>query len=129
MALPIAEFSNEIIFAAYKQQYETLESKGSIIKLNVVDNQASKIIKQYLTPNQCVLMLVEPHNHCVNVAKHAIQTFKNHFVSALATTDSKFPLQLWDCLAPQVENTLNMLRLSCINPTMSTYKAIHNPYD
>ncbi len=45
-------------------------------------------------------MLVEPNNHQVNAAKWAIQMFKDHFVSALATTDSKFPLQLWDHLAP-----------------------------
>ncbi len=42
MALPISEFSNQIVFVAYKQQYELLSSKGHIIKLNVMDNQASK---------------------------------------------------------------------------------------
>jgi hypothetical protein len=47
-----------------------------------------------LTANDCDLMLVEPHNHCVNVAECPIQTFKDHFISALATTDSEFPLQL-----------------------------------
>jgi hypothetical protein len=59
----------------------------------------------------------------------AIQTFKDHFVSALATTDSKFPLQLWDQLAPQVENTLNMLCPLQIDPTMLAYKAVHSPYN
>jgi hypothetical protein len=38
--------------------------------------------------------------------------FKAHFISALATTNSDFPLQLWDRLTPQVKNTLNMLRPS-----------------
>jgi hypothetical protein len=94
LALPISGFSDEIIFAAYKKQYELLESKGFDIKLNVMDNQASKIIKQYLTPKQCNLMLVKSNNHCVNAAERAIQTFKDHFVSALATTDSEFLLQL-----------------------------------
>ncbi len=94
LALLISGFSDEIIFAAYKKQYELLESKGFDIKLNIMDNQASKIIKQYLTPKQCNLMLVEPNNHCVNVAERTIQMFKDHFVSALATTDSEFPLQL-----------------------------------
>jgi hypothetical protein len=74
-------------------------------------------------------MLVEPNNHRVNAAEHAIQTFKDHFVSALATTDSKFPLQLWDQLAPQVKTTLNMLRPSCIDPSKSAYEALHGPYD
>jgi hypothetical protein len=41
LALPISGFSDETIFAAYKQQYELLESKGFKIRLNVMDNQAS----------------------------------------------------------------------------------------
>ncbi len=96
-------------FDAYKQQYELLESKRFMIILNVMDNQASTIIKKYLTTKQCNQMLVGPHNHRVNAAKRTIQTFKVHIISALATTNSKFPLQLWDYLTPQVENTLNML--------------------
>jgi hypothetical protein len=63
LALPIFGFSNETIFAAYKQQYKFLESKGFTIRLNILDNQASQIIKKYLTPWQCEQMLVEPHNH------------------------------------------------------------------
>jgi hypothetical protein len=74
-------------------------------------------------------MLVEPNNHRVNAAEHTIQMFKNHFIGALATTDSKFPLQLWDCLAPQVKTTLNMLRPLRINPELLAYEAIHGPCD
>ncbi len=78
-------------------------SKGHKIKLNIMDNQASRQIKRFLTQNECNLLLMEPHNHHVNAAKHAIQTFKDHFVSALALTNSEFPLQLWDRLTPQIE--------------------------
>jgi hypothetical protein len=129
LALPISAFSDDIIFAAYTEQYELLESKGFEIKLNVIDNQSSKIIKQYLTPKQCNLMLVEPNNHRVNMAECAIQMFKGHFVSALMTTDSEFPLQLWDCLAPHVEMSLNMLRPSHIDPTKLAYEIVHGPHD
>jgi hypothetical protein len=100
-----------------------------VIRLNVMDNQASKTIKKFLIKKQCKLMLVEPHNHCINVAERTIQTFKDHFVSVLATTNSDFPLQLWDRLAPQVKNTLNMLCPSHINPNMLAYEAVHGPYD
>ncbi len=74
-------------------------------------------------------MLVEPHNHRVNAAERAIQMFKDHFISVLATTDSEFPLQLWDRLTPQVKNTLNLIRASRTNPNMLAYEAIHGPYD
>jgi hypothetical protein len=58
----------------------------------------------------------------VNAAEWAIKTFKAHFITALATTDSNFPLQLWDQLTPQVEATLNMLHPSSIDPSMSGTK-------
>jgi hypothetical protein len=37
LALPIKGFSDDIIFAAYQQQYNMLEAKGYKIKLNVMD--------------------------------------------------------------------------------------------
>jgi hypothetical protein len=94
-----------------------------------MDNQASKVIKKYLTTQQCNNLLVKPNNHRVNAAERAIQTFKANFISALATTHSNYPLQLWDRLTPQKEATLNMLCPSCIDPTMLAYEAVHGPYD
>ncbi len=94
-----------------------------------MDNQASQVIKEYLTLQHCKNLRVEPNNHRVNAAERAIQTFRAHFISAMATTDSKFPLQLWDRLTPQVENTLNMLRPSRLDPTMLEYEALHGPYN
>ncbi len=119
LALPKAGFSDDIIFAAHQQQYNLLKPKGYKIRLNVMDNQANKVITKFLDEQQCNLLLVEPHNHRVNAAERAIQTFKAHFISALATTDSKFPLQLWDQLMPQVKSTLNMLRPLHVNPNIS----------
>ncbi len=109
LAVPIANFTDETILTMYKQQFELLESQRHKIQLFVMDNQASKVINWYFTMNQCNNLLVEPNNHMGSVAECAIQIFKGHFISALATTDSKFPLQLWDRLTPQVEATLNML--------------------
>jgi hypothetical protein len=45
LALPIANFTNEAILAAYRQQFELIKSKGHEIRLNVMDNQACKVIK------------------------------------------------------------------------------------
>ena len=85
--------------------------------------------QKFLTENYCELVLIEPHNHCVNAAKHAIQTFKYHFISALVTTNSKFPLQLWDKLTSQVKNTLTLMQASRIYPNILAYEAIWGPYD
>jgi hypothetical protein len=94
-----------------------------------MDNQCTRQIKKFLTKKDCNLMLVELYNHCINAAECVIQTFKDHFISTLATTDSKFPLQLWDKLTSQVENTLNLMRASRIDPNMLAYEAIWGPYD
>ncbi len=73
--------------------------------------------------------IVEPHNHRVNSAERAIQTFKDAFIAALATTDQDFPLQLWDKLTPQVQDTLNLLRASRSNPDILAYEALNGPYN
>ena len=100
LADPIAGLDDKSIFEAYKTRFRELEAKGFKPKLNVMDNESTKHIKQFLTENECKLQLVEPHNHCVNVAERAIQMFKDAFIAALAMTDSDFPLQLWDKLTP-----------------------------
>ncbi len=38
LALPIANFADKTIIAAYQQRFELLESKGHKIKVNVMDN-------------------------------------------------------------------------------------------
>ena len=60
------------------------------MKLNVMDNQAMKYIKPFLDDNDCSLQLVEPHNHRMITKECAIQTFKDAFIAALATTDNDF---------------------------------------
>jgi hypothetical protein len=129
LATPTAGLDDKTIFKAYKAYFIELEQKGYKPKLNIMDNQATKHIKKFLTENDCKLQVVEPHNHRVNAAERAIQTFKAAFIAALVTTDSDFPLQLWDRLTPQVEATLNMLRQSRVDPSKSAYEILNGPYD
>ncbi len=100
LVAPIANLDDKSIFDAYKAHFQMLEAKGYKPKENVTDDQATKHIKQFLTKKECKFQLVKPHNHCVNAAKRAIQTFKDAFIATLATTDTNFPIQLWDRLAP-----------------------------
>ncbi len=129
LASPIAGLDNKSIFKAYKMRFSDLEVKGFKPKLNVMDNQVTKHIKQFLTKNECRLQLVEPHNHRVNAAERAIQTFKDAFIAALATTDSNFPLHLWNKLTSQVQDTLNMMRASRVDHTKLAYEVMNGPYD
>jgi hypothetical protein len=126
---PVVNVNDWSIFEAYKEVFETLEVKGYKPKMNVMDNQATNYIKKFLTKKENDLQVVEPHNHRVNAAERAIQTFEDAFISALVTTDRNFPLQLWDHWAPQVQDTLNLLRASRINPNILVYEALNGPYN
>jgi hypothetical protein len=106
---PIPGLDDISIFNTYKMQFEGLASKGFKPKINIMENQENKHIKAFLTKQQCKLQLVEPHNHRMNAAERAIQIFKDAFIAVLATTNSKFCLQLWDKITPQVQDTLNLM--------------------
>ncbi len=84
-ATPILGLDLQSILDAYKKNFKFLVSKGYTLKINVMDNQARKAIKSYLTPQQCHLQLGKPGNHRINVTEQAIQTFKNRFIGALGT--------------------------------------------
>ncbi len=94
LAKPISGLNNINFFNAYNMQFKDLIRNGFKQKLNIMDNQATKHIKALLTEQQCKLQLIEPYNHRMNAVERAIQTFKDAFIAALATTDSDFPLQL-----------------------------------
>jgi hypothetical protein len=68
---------------------------------------------------QVEYQLAPPHCHCRNAAERAIRTWKNHFITGLASIDKQFPLHLWDQLIPQAVTTLNLLRQSRLNPRLS----------
>jgi hypothetical protein len=50
LATPIQGLDSTSILEAYKKNFEYLESKGYKPKLNVMDNQATKVIKAYIKP-------------------------------------------------------------------------------
>ncbi len=70
LSSPTKGMDDRTTFEAYKKYIEELTSKGFKPKLNIMDNQATKHIKQYLFENDCKLQLVKPHIHRVNAAEH-----------------------------------------------------------
>ncbi len=69
LATPLKGLDGISIFNTYKMHFDDITSKGFKQKLNAMDNQATKHIKQYLTKQDCRLQLVELHNHWVNAAE------------------------------------------------------------
>jgi hypothetical protein len=58
MAMPINGLDDVCIFNAYKLNFDELKSKGYKPILNVMDNQATKYIKKFLTKEGSKLQLV-----------------------------------------------------------------------
>ena len=67
--------------------------------------------------------------HRRNAAERAIRTFKAHFISILAGVAHDFPSHLWDLLLPQAELTLNLLRQSLRNPSVSAWEDSHGKFN
>ena len=68
----------------------TLTKHGHEPKLNVMDNEASAVLKQKMQKTGGSCHLVKPHNHCVNAVERALHTFKNHFIAGSCITDPNF---------------------------------------
>jgi hypothetical protein len=62
--------------------------------------------------------LVSPNNHRCNLAKKALQTFKDHMVSVLSGCSPTMPMHLWCQLLPQIECQLLLLCQSKANPNI-----------
>ena len=64
-------------------------------KHQVLDNKLSATYSTKICDTHMTLQLVPPDNHRCNLAEHAIQTWKEHFVGVLSGTAETFLLHLW----------------------------------
>ncbi len=117
------------IIQAYQKLINCLHAARIVPKHHILNNECSDKFKKTIKCNKMTYQLVPPHNHHRNCAKKAIQTFKDYFVAILCRADKEFPLNLWDLLLPQAENTLNMLRPYLMTPTLSAYTYLWGQHD
>ena len=117
------------MIAAFTDILATLNACGYVPTLNVMDNECSKAVEAHIRSHSMDIHLIPPHNHHVNAAECAIATFKEHFISALATVDKDCPPQLWDDFLPQVELTLNLLRFLRRDTTKSANEEVNGKFD
>ena len=108
---------------------EKLKRSGHPLKLHIMDNEASAIIKAALLKHKVKYQLVPPHLHRRNSTEHAIQAFKAHFIAGLCSTDPNYPAAEWDRLVSQAELTLNLLHSCRFNPKLSAYAALNGVFD
>ena len=120
--------ASEIVkcFHLLNKQFST---RGYKPNLFVFDNEFSSDFKAALKNEHIALQLVTPHMHRNNPAERAIQTWKDHFLAGLASIHLNFPMNECDCLIPQANITLNLLRASRIHPHLSAYASLFGQFD
>ena len=129
LAEPLKNRTGPLLLTVYQNIYNRLELAGFKPMLHILDNEASAAFKTFLAQQKVDFQLVPPQNHRRNAAERAIQTFKNHFIAGLASTHREFPMHLWDCLLPQAIITLNLLRPSQWNPSLSAHQQLFGNFD
>ena len=129
LAEPCKQRTGEALAETYKILHQRLVKSGVVPILQRLDNEASKIMIRAIEERKLEYQLASPHDHRLNPAERAIQTWKNHFISNLHGCDSAFPAYKWCEIMKQCEMTLNMLRPSRINPKMSAYTQLNGLYD
>ena len=115
---------------AYSNALALFSKRHGKQKIARLDNETSGKLEAYLSKeHQMELEFVPPGTHRALKAERAIETWKEHFISILAGTDPEFPMQVWDELIVQGEATLNMMRPSNVNPTISAWEHMNGPYN
>jgi hypothetical protein len=114
---------------AWTSLHARLQMHGYAPQLHILDNECSEELKKAFKKYDVCFQLVPPHSHQGNSAERAIQTWKNHFGSGLATCGPKFPITEWDLLMPQADITLNLLRSLRRQPKLSAYACLNGNFD
>jgi hypothetical protein len=118
LAQPIKDRTSPELLKAFQFMEQELVARALKPKLIKLDNEASKLLKDYLHQQDITFQLVPPYCHRQNSAERAIRSFKDHLISGLCSTDKSFPMHLWDSILPQAVITLNMLRTYRMNPLL-----------
>ena len=126
---PIQSRSKHQLLGAFTKISNFLKTKGFQPRMHHLDNEISQIFKDHLNQNNIDYQLTPVGLHRRNLAERAIQTFKNHFLAGLCSTNPDFPLALWDQLLPQATITLNLMRQSRMHPQLSAHTHVNGLLD
>ena len=129
LAIPIKDRTQTSLVSAYTNLYEKIQNKGFVPQLHICDNECPEAFKKFLHVKNIKLQKVPPYDHRTNPAEKAINIFKSHFISGLASLNPDFPMHLWDRLIPHAELSLNLLRKSNQHQHLSAYAHWNGIFD
>lgn len=129
LAEPMKNHSDAEMCRVYDKALDRLKQAGFHPQMHYLDNEASQALKNIINKENIWYQLPPPGNKRKNNAERAIQTYKNHYISGLATVHPDFPLNLWDQLIEHGEITLNLMRQSRQHPHLSSYEHVCGHFD
>jgi hypothetical protein len=87
--------TNASMVQAFTKVISILKSSSYYLALNVMDNKCSAGVEKYIR-SEAINIQLGPPTTIEQMPPSTIATFKEHFISALATVDMLCPLQLRD---------------------------------
>jgi hypothetical protein len=95
MAEPIRSNNAAEPLRSFQVMEQKMTSRGSKPKFMTLDNEAPKLLKDYLHDQDTNFQLVPPYCHQRNAAEHTIRSFKDHLIAGLFSTDKAVPMHLY----------------------------------
>ena len=92
LATTLRDRAAQTIIKGWETLHEIFALSGNAPDAYALDNKKSKHLIEAFTKHKVKYQLAPPHCHRTIKAERAIQTFKSHFLSGLATCDPSFPL-------------------------------------
>ena len=117
------------LLSALQRAVTFFNERGVAVKLIRMDNECAQLTKDWVHKEHMSLELTPVAVHRTNKAERAIQTWKDHFIATLATTDPDCPVFLWEDFIEQTELTLNSMRASKTHPLLSAWEALCGKFD
>ena len=123
---PMKSRSQQDYKRGYANTFKFFKDLGHTPKFHRMDNETSSHVEHYLEQELGIpVQYVPPGSHRTLPAERSIQTYKNHFISSVGHMHPDCPLQLWESIMPQIEDTLACLLPYSVNPCVSAYEGIH----
>ena len=113
----------------YESIYIDLTDTGITPILEYLDNETSKELIAAIKKNYLKYQLAAPHDHQLNSAERAVNTFNNQFLTILAGCDKLLPKYQWCQLVPQAVVILNVLQQSRISFKLSTHNQVFGKFN
>lgn len=94
LAQPVKNRSEQELVDAIKVLHTRINHANLPLRFHIMDNECPAGLKRYLNEQNIQYQLVPPYYHRQNPAERAIQTFKAHLISGIASANPNFPLYL-----------------------------------